>query len=105
MKMTWRVPSEPQTAVAEGRGSLRGSRARAPLTSATARRRAALLHTGLPIIILCTRTARNKRRRRRGAGGERSPQERLAAPSSGPRGDHSRYFFRSADDRNKLCTE
>lgn len=99
------MSSESQTAVAEGRGSRdRSPRARAPVTSATARRRAASLNTGLPIIILCTRTARNKRRRRRGAGGERSPQERLPAPSSGPRGDHSRLLLglRTIEPRRKL---
>lgn len=97
-----RVASEWQTADGRsGKPGRRQARARAPLTSATARRRAAVLTTGLPIIILCTRTARNKRRRRRqrGAGGERSPQERLQAPSSGRAATTCAYSFRSADDR------
>lgn len=86
----------------------RQARARAPLTSATARRRAALHHRRRPIIILYTRmkTVRNKRRQQRGAGGERSPQERHAAPSSGAR-DSARLLrgllgLRAIETRRKL---
>lgn len=50
------------------------------------------------------KTVWNKRKRQRGAGGERSPQERHAAPSSGPRGPlaPTPFGLRTIETRRKL---